>query len=231
MNLCPSQTTAILLFALSSEEESRCKKIAKGKLLFDTLTAHTIQIAKKTGMPVFHITEDQQTGNSFGGRFTNAIQQVFNQGFEKIITVGNDSPHLNWEHFETALSHLKHNKSVIGPSADGGFYLMGLHRSDFVKSDFEKLSWKTSELKDEIVELLSRSSKEVFLLSTLFDIDSLWDVKVIANNTFGLGKIVAKIIQSLIFPNKKIELPTFFIAYRCYSRIPFNKGSPLHSFS
>jgi len=182
-------------------------------------------------MPVFHITEDQQTGNSFGQRFTNAMQFVFDQGFEKIVTVGNDSPHLNKGHFETALSNLKHNKSVIGPSADGGFYLMGLHRSDFVKSDFEKLSWQTSELKEEIVELLSRSSKEVFLLSALFDIDSLWDVKIISKNTSGLARNVLEVLRTLISTTKKIGLPTFFIAYRGYSRIPFNKGSPLHSFS
>lgn len=226
MNPYPSHTTAVLVFALSSSEELRRKKIGKGEKLFDALTQDTLQTVRKTGLPIFHIMEDQQSGSSFGERFTNAIQDVLDQGFENIITIGNDSPHLSKSHIETALSNLRDNKSVIGPSEDGGFYLMGLHRSDFVKSDFEKLSWQTPQLREEIVGYLSDSGKETAMLPVLFDIDTLWDVKILSKNTSGLSQNVTKAIRTLISSNKKIKLPSFFYSYGFHSSIPHNKGSP-----
>jgi len=227
MNRHSSHTTAVLVFALSSREELRRKKIVKGEKLFDALTQYTLQTVKKTGLPIFHITEDQQSGSSFGERFTNAIQDVFERGFENIITIGNDSPHLSKSHIATALSNLEDKKSVIGPSADGGFYLMGLHRSDFVKSDFKKLPWQTSQLKEEILSLLSDSKKEVTMLPTLFDIDTIWDAKIISKNTSVLARNVAEAIISLITSIKKIAPPLSILTNGFYSSTHYNKGSPL----
>jgi len=222
-----SNTTAILVFAQSSVQDTRQKNISGGKELFDVLTENTLKTARKTGLPTFHITEDQQFGVSFGERFTNAIQHVFDRGFENVITVGNDSPNLNKTHFDTALFNLIDNKSVIGPSADGGFYLMGLNRSDFKKDDLKNLSWQTSSLKEEIVTVLSLKESKIALLPTLFDIDTIWDVKIIRKNTFELPQNVVAAIQSLISSNKKIALPLVFFSNGFYSSILHNKGSPL----
>jgi len=216
-----------LVFAQSSLQDIRQKNISGGKELFDALTQHTLDTAKKTGLPTFHITETQQSGGSFGERFTNAIQYVFDQGYQSVITVGNDSPHLNKIHFDTAISNLRDNKIVIGPSADGGFYLMGLQRSDFVKTDFEKLPWQTSQLKEEIIGFLFDSEKEIELLPTLFDIDTLWDAKIIGKNTAALASSVAAAILSLITSNKKIILPLVLVPNGIHSSTPPNRGSPL----
>ncbi|MGB5435124.1 MAG: DUF2064 domain-containing protein, partial [Maribacter sp.] len=122
MNAINEHHTAILVFALSSEEEQKRKKIRNGDRLFSALSEHSLNIVAKTGLPYFHYTEKEQVGDSFGERFTNAIQEVFNRGFKQIITIGNDSPQLKISHIQRAAVLLDHNKSVIGPSADGGFY-------------------------------------------------------------------------------------------------------------
>jgi len=230
MKIHEQHSTAILVFANSSFEEMRRKKIDCGNQLFDALTRHTLKTVENTGLPFFHFTEDEQKGNSFGERFTNAIQYVFGKGYEKIITVGNDSPHLTKKHILSAVSQLEDGKSVLGPSADGGFYLMGLHRSDFEKSDFEKLSWQTSKIRTEVADLLSIRPQERHLLPTLFDIDSVWDIKII-RNTSGLGKNITEAILSILSSNKKIEIPSFFLYDGFHSRTLFNKGSPSRSFS
>lgn len=221
-----SNTTAILVFAQSSVQDTLQKNILGGSDLFDALTMNMLKTVEKTGLPYFHITEQQQSGSSFGERFANAIAYVFKQGFDNIITVGNDSPHLSSAHIATALSDLEGNRAVIGPSADGGFYLMGLNRSDFEKADFIGLSWQTSRLKEEIVSLLSAKRKDITLLTTLFDIDTLWDVKIIGKQSSGLPQKVVRAIRALISSNRKIELPLVFFSNGFHTSIPHNKGSP-----
>ena len=225
--ISPAQdTTAILIFARSSSEEVLHKKIAKGGQLFQTLTEYTLKTVQKTSVPFFHITEEEQQGASFGERFANAIQFVFDQGFENIITIGNDSPHMTKAHLLAASSELEIGKSVIGPSTDGGFYLLGLHRTHFKKSDFATLPWQTSQLKDEVTKLLFGLSQEVFLLQTLFDIDSSEDAKIVGNHASGLTQKILKVIQSLFLSKEKIEIASFFFVKGFQSQIPFNKGSP-----
>ena len=74
MHLDSKHRTAILVFAQSSQEESRRKNIKKGEFLFETLTKHTLKIVAETGVPFFHFSEKLQEGSSFGARFLNAIQ-------------------------------------------------------------------------------------------------------------------------------------------------------------
>lgn len=219
-------TTAVLIFARSASEELHHKKIAEGEQLFNSLTRRTLKTVKQTGLPFFHLNEEQQKGNSFGERFVNAVQYVFNQGYTSIITLGNDSPHLTKAHIEKALVKLEKNKSTIGPSADGGFYLMGLHRSVFNKSDFEELPWQTSRLKKGLIELLSSSGQETTLLPTLFDIDSFWDVRHIAKYSSSLERTILKAVQALISSFRKIETRPIPQTVEHQIEYPFNKGSP-----
>ncbi|MFH6603044.1 DUF2064 domain-containing protein [Maribacter algicola] len=224
-------TTAILVFANSSGEETKRKAIKCGNRLFDALTANTLKTVKMAGMPFFHLTETEQRGDSFGERFANAIQYVFDLGYENIITVGNDSPHLTKVHLKTALIALETKKAIIGPSADGGFYLMGLHRSNFKKSVFEALSWQTSRLREEIVSILSDSGKKITMLPVLFDIDTIWDARIIAKHVVGIAENVLRIIQSIISPNHGAKTPPSSYIETLYSQNLFNKGSPLSFFS
>jgi len=227
MNLYNTHSTAVLIFALSTAEELQRKKMVKGERLFDALTEHTLQTVKKTGLPFFHLTEQQQYGSSFGERFTNAIQDVFDLGYEKVITIGNDSPHLNKSHFANTLSNLELNKSVIGPSADGGFYLLGLHRANFTKDDFKGLSWQTSKLQDEIVTVLYDRGNNIALLSTLADIDTLWDAQIVGQNPTTLTPQLTEAVRLLICcSNKKVEFQSFLALKTLYIATPHNKGSP-----
>ena len=152
---------------------------------------------------------------------------VFNQGFEKIITIGNDSPHISKAHLLTASKELDLGKSVIGPSIDGGFYLMGLHRNEYEKPLFSGLSWQTASIKAEVFKILSRDSNEVLMLPTLFDIDSIKDAKIVGNFASGLCLKVLKAIRIVLFSKNKIEIPSLSRYDGQYSSVTHNKGSPL----
>lgn len=218
--------TAILVFANSSQEEISHKAIPKSELLFDMLTQQTLDTVKKTKLPYFHLTEEHQVGGSFGERFTNAIQMVFAKGFEQIITIGNDSPQLKVSHILEAYNHLENGKAVLGPSADGGFYLMALHRLQFSISDFKELTWRSSELFLETSDLFSEQGVTLIRLKTLFDLDTTNDFQLFINRYKSISNQLFRIILSLILIGmEKIHfLFTFRDTY--LSKTYFNKGSP-----
>lgn len=229
MKVITKNSTAILVFARSSEEELRHKKIRRGKSLFDALTGHVLTEVKKTQLPYFHINETQQDGVSFGVRFSNAIQMVFDKGYNRIITIGNDSPHLTSSHIEEAILALQNEDLVIGPSSDGGFYLMGLHRNDFNKANFEKLSWQTSSIRKEVIDMVLPKEKKVFALNQLSDIDTFFDVKAMAKSTLRSSRRVLKAIELILFEHKRNDIPISLCLKVVNYSIPFNKGSPIPS--
>ncbi len=177
MHLSEKPHTLVLIFAHSSKKEAALKGIAYGEELFDALTEQTIQTVRKTGLPYIHLDETTQIGNSFGERFTNAIQTLFEQGYERIITIGNDTPGLKASHLHKAKKQLDTGNFVLGRASDGGFYLMGLLKAHFDKNAFKKFSWQTSKVSHELLTLLSRRSVDVFRLETLFDIDTTSDLQ------------------------------------------------------
>ena len=138
--------------------KSKCRKsIPKGQALFDVLNNNILKTVQKSGLPYFLYTEKEQNGHSFGSRFVNAIQEVFDKGFTNIITVGNDTPQLKTSHLNTAATQLEAHKFVIGPSTDGGFYLMGLEKSQFDATAFLELPWQSSRLCSSLEMILTKN--------------------------------------------------------------------------
>jgi len=218
---------AILVFANSSTEELNHKRISQSSGFFDTLTEQTIATVQKTGLPFFHVTEREQNGNSFGERFSNAIQSVFDKGYERVITIGNDTPHLKAPQIQDTAKQLAAGKTVLGPSADGGFYLMGLQKAQFNISDFEKLPWQTEALFKEVSVLLDIDNEQTIRLQTLFDIDDLYDLKLFVNRFKNIPEKLFRIIQSLLPKAVENFRLRFLFLENQLPQTFYNKGSPL----
>ena len=219
--------TAILVFALSSQEEQKHKNINNGDNLFNALSEHSLKIVKKTGLPYFHYTEKEQEGDTFGERFTNAIQFVFNRGYKQIITIGNDTPQLKASHIRKTALLLSNDTSVLGPSADGGFYLMGLHRENFDSRKFKDLPWQTSNLGNELKKEFSTTQNSLVQLDRLFDIDNSQDLYFISKFSNQLSLNIKRIIISLIETTSAFFKIEFLFEGQFQSKIHHNRGSPL----
>ncbi|MBD0850576.1 TIGR04282 family arsenosugar biosynthesis glycosyltransferase [Maribacter arenosus] len=227
MNASNEHHTAILVFALSSKAEKKRKKIQNADQLFTAFSEHTLRIAVRTELPYFHYSEKEQEGDSFGERFTNAIQDIFNRGYRQIITIGNDSPQLKASHIQRAALLLAQNKSVIGPSADGGFYLMGLHRKNFDPEKFKDLPWQTSKLASRLERDFLNTPFEFVPLERLVDIDDSQDLTILSKYTNQLTYCIKRIVLSLIATTVsyyKTEHP--YIAQFIF-KAHQNRGSPL----
>lgn len=219
--------TAILVFANSAKEELLRKPLPKGEMLFETLSKETLHKVEKTGLPFFHITEREQKGASFGERFVNAIECVLSQGFENIITIGNDTPQLRTQHILKAESELRAGKTVLGPSLDGGFYLMGIHKSNFDSEIFKRLPWQRFSLFQRISALLNHTNNTLHRLPVLNDIDTIKDVERLASYKKHISTTVLKLLLLLTQLKKEITSDFSSLFSTILLQRPFNKGSPL----
>lgn len=219
--------TAILIFANSAEFEAIQKPFPNATVLFETLNEHTLKVVKGTGIPYFLSSEQNQIGNSFGERFTNAIKSVYTKGFETVITIGNDTPHLRAKHILQAESQLRNNDIVLGPSKDGGFYLMGLKKSYFNSATFLKLPWQTSALHRSISKLVSSKDIKLSYLELLSDIDSVSDINTIHNSFKVLSEAIKIQLDAYISEEKPIFSQLDFSVETIFQQLHFNKGSPL----
>ena len=69
-----------------------------------------------------------QRGAGLGERMLRAFVQAFAAGHDRAVVVGTDHPTLPVEFFDLALSALDDPlTAVLGPSDDGGYYLLGLN--------------------------------------------------------------------------------------------------------
>ncbi|CAN5307391.1 hypothetical protein BH23BAC2_BH23BAC2_03030 [soil metagenome] len=226
------KNTAVLLFANSSAEEQLQKTIPNSIALFDVLNRKTLETVRRSGLPYFHFTEKEQQGLTFGERFTNAIQHVFDEGYENIITIGNDTPQLKENHLLRSAALLNQKKLVLGPSQDGGFYLMGIRRSHFEPASFLKLPWQTSGLLAALSRLLTKKADvEIHQLKPLKDIDRLGDIKVFLNSYRSLAKDIKKVILALLQLKKDVITNYLLASYHLVIFSFHNKGSPVFSHS
>ena len=223
-------TTAILVFANSAKEDLANKHIAKGEQLFDALTQTTLKKAKNTGLPVFHFSDKDQVGATFGERFTNAIANVFERGFSNIITIGNDTPHLKTQHLKHTAQQLAMGKTVIGPSNDGGFYLLGLQKSNFQVAEFQNLPWQRFSLYHQISLWLQEESSELIKLPVLQDLDNERDLESILSFSSGLSSTILLLIIGLLKRSRSLYYTKVSFSAIFPNSFLYNKGSPEVSF-
>ncbi|MBT8293877.1 MAG: glycosyltransferase [Eudoraea sp.] len=114
-----------------------------------------------------------QNGKDLGERMYNAFKTGYQKGYKKVIIIGSDIYDLNSETIEEAFTELENSDYVIGPAADGGYYLLGMKSIN--NKIFINKNWGTnSVLKDTLDDL---RDKKVKLLQIKNDIDVYEDLK------------------------------------------------------
>lgn len=67
-----------------------------------------------------------QTGEGLGERMHRALAGVLSLGYGACVLIGSDLPELTPEHIHAAFAALEEADVTLGPTADGGYYLVGL---------------------------------------------------------------------------------------------------------
>ncbi|WP_171032294.1 TIGR04282 family arsenosugar biosynthesis glycosyltransferase [Polaribacter aestuariivivens] len=218
--------TAILIFANSAEKEVERKSFLSTEI-FSALNRQTLKIVEKSKIKYFLFSEKEQVGNNFGERFSNAIETLFNKGFDNVITIGNDTPHLKVRHLLETEKSLVSNDLVLGPSKDGGFYLMGIKKAHFNKKTFLKLPWQTSRLQKCISTISKSKNLEITFLEILNDLDKSEDIQLIIDSFKKLSISILHLLKRYIKLQKLFVFATFFNIKKVFHAPNFNKGSPI----
>lgn len=144
-----------------------------------------------------------QTGDDLGERMQNAFLEVFSKGYRNAVLIGSDSPDLPGALIDEAFSSLKDHGAVIGPSFDGGYYLIGFRADAFLSGVFDGIPWSTPEVFLRTLDILQKEDFLIHILPQWRDIDTLDDLKALyVNNsdTSFAGSATIKYINNSIRP-------------------------------
>src|SRR5262245_31465488 len=87
----------------------------------------------------------EQTGTGLGDALAYAFEHQFAQGSESAILIGSDNPTLSAEPIAAAQRALDDGADlVIGPTSDGGYYLIGMRQPQ--PGVFQDIDWSTDRV-------------------------------------------------------------------------------------
>lgn len=115
-----------------------------------------------------------QQGQDTGERMQNALADAFAEGKNRVVIIGTDCIDMESYMIKEAFAVLESNDVVIGPSRQGGYYLLGMRK--FLPTLFEDKQWGTNDLLMDTILDLKKMNARYYLLKTLQDIDTLEDL-------------------------------------------------------
>ena len=129
---------------------------------------------QKWASPTFILK--RQAHGVLGDRIENALENSIKEGAEKAIITASDVPDLSVNELKAAIDALDSNDLVIGPSLDGGYYLLGLKKME--KALFKGIDWSTKDVFRQTLHKAMMAGLSVFCLPQLLDIDTKDDLRL-----------------------------------------------------
>ncbi|MBR4197023.1 MAG: TIGR04282 family arsenosugar biosynthesis glycosyltransferase [Synergistaceae bacterium] len=116
----------------------------------------------------------KQEGENLGERMRNAMRDIFALRYKRAVIIGSDIPSVKAENIARAFGSLNDSDAVIGPSSDGGYWLIGMRK--FIPEAFGISSWGNSSVLAETVRTLAGLGISCGTADTLDDLDTPEDV-------------------------------------------------------
>ncbi len=161
--------------------------------IYHQLLAHTHQVTQKLSVDKAVLYSDEiieddiwetkkykkyvQEGSDLGKRMLNAFKSGFSKGYRKIIIIGSDCFDITAKIINEAFDALPQNNFVIGPTQDGGYYLLGM--ATLYSSIFKNKKWSSDEVLHDTLVDIRNINGTYKLLKELNDIDTEADLPAI----------------------------------------------------
>lgn len=121
-----------------------------------------------------------QAAGDLGARMHAFFAGELEDGAERVVLLGSDSPTLDPTIVVSAFLCLESRDVVLGPSTDGGYYLVGCRRA--VPPIFENVNWSTSEVLAQTIERLRETDLTLSVLPPWYDVDTADDWRMLTGH-------------------------------------------------
>jgi len=126
-----------------------------------------------------------QRGEAFGERLLAATNDLLQLGFDSLCLIDSDSPTVPDAALAQAVDLLSRPEDsvVLGPSDDGGYYLIGLKKAH--PRLFERIDWSTERVLEQTIAAAREINLPVHLLPTWYDVDDRATLSRLCQELFG----------------------------------------------
>ena len=177
------QVKSRLIGPLTAEEAAELQAAFLGDLVERLVTGHFTLIpvwalADVESVPAVPPGGLRQRDGDLGMRLRASFTEQFFPADSStrsglVVAIGSDLPHLTVERIKLALAHLAAGADVVlGPAADGGYYLIGLRASSLGAPLFEGIAWSTAAVLEQTLTRCRENGLAVALLPEEADIDT-----------------------------------------------------------
>lgn len=140
----------------------------------------------------FKIPVWDQQGEDLGARMAGVFKQALGAPYRSVVVIGTDIPGINGPLLTAAVKGLQDHDVVLGPTVDGGYYLIGLRSP--VPDLFENMPWSTDQVYARTKQKIQELGFTLKILPTLRDFDTVEDLQLFIRE--------AKDSQSQIFSSR-----------------------------
>jgi len=153
-------------------------------------TVHIVAYYPESGRDFFlsNLPENfellEQEGHDLGERLAGISSELFKRGFKKVLMLDSDSPNLPTGYIIEGIERLDSADIVLGPTDDGGYYLIGLKEP--LSGIFQNIPWSTPEVAEVTIQKIAGLDKTRFILPGWYDVDTAEDLERLKND---IGKL------------------------------------------
>lgn len=118
---------------------------------------------------------EQIPDDDLGKRMEHAFREAFTRNYAYVMMIGSDLPTISSDMIQSARHGLREHDVVIGPSKDGGYYLIGLKKP--APELFTNIPWSTHQVTNRTREKANELGLSFTLLSQQQDLDTIDDLQ------------------------------------------------------
>ncbi len=120
-----------------------------------------------------------QPKGSLGDKMSLVFKKELSEN-DKVILIGSDTPDIEQEIISKTFQQLESNDVVLGPSTDGGYYLIAM--SKYHPEVFQNVRWSHEKTLSDTIQQIERENLSYHLLEEKIDIDTIEDLNKININ-------------------------------------------------
>lgn len=234
---------AIVVFTGDPKREALRKGLPAG--LLTTLHCHLIDTIRRTSDTTLILASDvrghfQLTSGSrheeiaaadLGEKIDSAFRFAYALGCESVLVLAGDVAGVTPDVIENAFATLEQHpqRCVIGPSGDGGFYLLGLNRSGGMASavDWNVIPWFTALSMESLASRLLALEGIVEFVRPIDDIDSYGDAVLVTSSLSPAFATLRRRLRSLLSCRPTRSVPGIASPSADLHHVPLLRGPPL----